>query len=370
MAYIDRNNEDAVANRLVLGLAAHPLNSCNPPPPELPDLLDALIASEARLEEQVSLIEHVDKGLARRIQDLQKRVHQLRVANSQARVEVSTTGTGPNVELLNKRRMFEAQDRVLLKMCAQVIFIHATFTQKIRGMAISAIRAHRDIFAEFLGERHNHPGIQVANSSTLSCAPGCNWYQKHGPYEWSRKPYSNSWWEEMNNTDWDWVRMKEHFAAAITIAGGKVMALYQLLQANSMRFVPSWFWSEEFESWTMHADMENIENVKGDREHKVVIKVRYNKPAAAIERERAQKLDEMKKSGMQEPTQPTDTIMVDIDPVGETIIDQNLVFDGLATKSTSSQHSQENVRWLLWWGFEKWHAELVKGQSAQQAKKA
>lgn len=365
----DSNNEgseDGWVNQLVLGLAAHPLSSCNPPPPELPDLLDSLIASEARLEEQVAVIDNVGRGLVRRIDNIKKRVCQLREANSYLKADLNATEDKDSNELLTQRQIYEAKERVLSKMWLQVMFIYTMFSQKVRGMTISTIKAHRDIFAGFLGERHNHPGIQVADSSKLSCAPGCDWYQKHGPYEWSKKPYSNAWLEEMNNTDWDWLRIKDHLTSAITVGGGKAIAVYQMLQANSTHHIPCWFWSEDFDTWTLHGEVERPEKSETGGEHQVIIKVRYNKSQATMKQEKVRKLNEMIKAGLHDPTQATEDPVVEIEKVGEMIIDKTFVFDGMASKATPNGHGQVNVRWLVWWGFEKWHAELMKARSGNQ----
>lgn len=359
------DNENAIANRLILGLAAHPLSSCNPPPPELPDLLDSLIASEARLEEQIAAIEHAGKGLVRRINDVQFRVQRLRAANSHLKSNLEEGDKDAQSERLVQRRIFEAKERVFSKMWIQIIFVHFMFTQKIRGMTISTIKAHRDIFAEFLGERHNHPGIQVANSLTLSCAPGCDWYQKHGPYEWSKKPYSNAWLEEMNNTDWDWLRIKEHIAAAIEVGGGKVISMFQMLQSNSVRFIPGWFWAENFETWTLHGEVEPISSSEGKVENQVTVKVRFNKSAATIQQEKAKKLCEMIKGGFHDPASSDDPV-IEIDEVGEMTIDQSFVFDGIASKMAPNGRGQEDVRWLIWWGYEKWYATTMKSRAESQ----
>lgn len=358
------DSENSLTDRLVLELAAHPLSSCNPPPRELPDLLDSLIASESRLEGQVTVIDKLAIGLSRRIEDLRKRLQKLRAENLHFKTNTNTMNLATDSESVNKRRIFEAQERVLQRMCLQIAFIHHTFVQKIRVMTISIIKAHRDIFDEFLGEKHNHAGIQIANSSTLSCTPDCDWYQEHGPFEWSKKPYSNGWWKEMNHTDWDWLRMKEHFAETVTTSGGRIIAMFEMLQGNSMKFVPSWFWADDFETWTLHGRVESVKNTEGRVERQVVIKVRFNKTPAMIEHETVKKLNELKKTqaeqqkaGASDTSQPTDGITIEIGKVGEMIIDETFAFNGLASKPGLDGQGPQRIRWLVWWGFEKWYAE-------------
>lgn len=359
---------DSLTNRLVLGLAAHPLSSCNPPPPELPDLLDSLIASEERLTYQLILIQKVGSGFVRRIRDLKNRVQRVRAAKADLERGGQTPDANVASKLSKDRRILEAQELVLQKMCLQIAFILETFTVKIRQMTNSTIKAHRDIFDEFLGQRHSHPGIQVADSTKLLCTPDCEWYQKHGPYEWSKKPYTNLWWEEMNNTDWDWLRIKEHIAAAVTAGGGQIIAMFEQLQANSQKFVPSWFWNEDFETWTMHADMESVKNTEGHLEDKVVVKVRFNKSVAMIQQETVNKLKEMEKAqNKQENAAAKSSVpslagtTVEIDKIGETVIDQDLVFDAWSPSLAGLERGgPPKVRWLVWWGFERWHSEALQ----------
>lgn len=179
----------------------------------------------------------------------------------------------------------------------------------------------------------------------------------------------------MNHTDWDWLRIKEHISAAVTVGGGKVTAMYEMLQANAQKFVPSWFWSEDFENWTMHGDVESVKNKEGVVERKVVVKVRFNKSGPAIQRETVEKLKEMNKiqkqqgnGGVEISQQLIDSTAAEVEKIGETIIDENLVFDAMASMTGVDRGGgPQQVRWLTWWGFEGWHAEAVQKRAARQA---
>lgn len=363
----DNNSDDGVTRRIVQALAAHPLSSCNPPPRELPDLLDSLIANDSRLREQAVRIEKVGEGLTRRIVNLKQRVQQLQAANAHLKKDVQTADPNKASEVSKERRLFETQERVLQTMCLQTAFIHYTFLHKIKGMTLSTLKSQNDILNEFLGQRHAHPGIGIADSTKMLCVPGCEWYQKHGPYEWSKKPYTNSWWEEMNHTDWDWLRIKEHISTAVSVGGGKAIATYDTMQANSMKFIPSWFWAEDFETWTLHGETETVENTEGDPEDKIVIKVRFNKSTAQIQQETANRTKETNKARTGKGDAETDSNhpstsdgTISIDKVGETVIDERFVFDGIASMAGGDKGGSQQIRWLVWWGYEKWHTALVQ----------
>lgn len=375
---IDQDQDETSIDPIVLALAAHPLNSCNPPPREMPDLFDSVIASEARLNLLIAKYDKVACEIDQRLANIKERLQQLRAKNGHC-TKTHVQGEreiGPS----RKHLIFQAEERVLRKMYLQLAFLHYNFATKFRRLAVMTVQAHHDLFDEFLGQKHDHAGIEVANATKLSCATNCSWYQKHGPYEWSKKPYSDQWWEEMNHTDWDWIRIKDHIVAAVSVGSARLFAMYDTLHATARKFVPSWIWAEDFRTWTIHGDVESFRNIEGRTEQKIVIKARFNKSTAAMEQEKAKKLDEIKKMRLargevdgQELKQSLDKIVVDVDKIAEMVIDQGLVFDGMGQVPGSKGQGPQSARWLVWWGFEKWCSENygkpampVDGQKAKK----
>lgn len=359
---VDQDIEPRVpADHIMARLAAHPLNSCNPPPPEMPDLFDSLIASEGRLKIHITKCNSMSNKTSKRVEDLSQRLRILRAKNTHFKTEIwnkSHKGTAKSPAQVK----FEIEEQILQKMATQIAFVHYIFMNKIRAAALSTLKAHRDIFTEFLGERHDHQGIEVANSLELSCTLDCDWYQKHGPYEWSKKPYSNSWQQEMNQTDWDWVRIKEHITAAITVGGGKVAAMYDTFYANTMKFIPPWFWADNFDTWTIQGELQDGVNDKGEHERKPVGRVRFIKSSAMIEQEKTKILEVAK--NYQGEKSADDNTSTDIKKTGETFLDIRYVFDSEA-RMPGPGGQVRFVRWMKWWGIEKWYTEFFNKENVQ-----
>lgn len=162
--------------------------------------------------------------------------------------------------------------------------------------------------------------------------------------------------------------MKEHFVAAVSVAAARVISTYQLLQANSLKFVPPWFWAENFETWSIHGELEGLENAQGEKEQRVVIKVQFKRTPAIQNQEKHGRLNERRKAGLHSQGKPGDDTEVVVDEVGEMVLDKTFVFDGLLPPSTSSQSSNAEVRWLAWWGFDKWHAEKKRAHQVLKTK--
>lgn len=222
------------------------------------------------------------------------------------------------------------------------------------------MKAHKDIFDALLGDRHDHRGIEVASSRHLQCTPGCNWYVEHGPYEWTKRPYTSQWWEEMNDTDWDWVRMRQHITDVLANARGKAIVVANIFLSNAQIYVPFWFWYEKYETWSPWIQVLPVQNEDSVAEEKVVCQIRFEKTKAIIEEERLRKLEQLRQDrGEEEDTAGAGTLddtVVEVDAVGKQEIDPAVVFDGDAYLPDFNNRTQPTSigSWLDWWGYQKW----------------
>ncbi|KAK5949646.1 hypothetical protein OHC33_009243 [Knufia fluminis] len=340
-----------------LQLAAHPLSSVNPPPPDLPDLLDKLIASDAELRKKWTVCDQIVTKLLKRVPNIKQKLEGLRQAHPHYRTDVARSKPGRRTK---QRKCFEACEQLYQRMFMQTSFMHYCLTRKTKPLLQQHMKAHKDIFDALLGGRHDHRGIELANSRRLQCAPACNWYAEHGPYEWTMQPYTNQWWEAMNNTQWDWVRMRQHIADTMTNAQTKGIVVADIFLSNAQKYVPFWFWYEKYESWFPRVDIIRIQNENDVEEEKFVCKVLFEKTEAIMEKERLWKIEQLRqvRSEQEEANEESATTdaHVEVDPLGERDLDLAVVFDGNAYSPDFNNGAQPTSMgsWLNWWGFEKW----------------
>ena len=214
------------------------------------------------------------------------------------------------------------------------------------------------MFDVMLGARHDHPGIEVANSDTLHCIDNCDWYSHHGPYEWSKQPYTDAWWAEMNDTDWDWLRVREYADKLVEDAKKKPIAAVNNLSAHIRQFVPFWFFQKDANAWKLQGK-ENMWEEDGHQHSTFYIIVAYRKPEEMIQAEREQLLEQSKQQ-QEEGTGDGESQCVDgkteVDPIGVNIIEPSIVFDGEATRPDWENGGELRGigSWLHYWGIESW----------------
>jgi len=355
---IEANLSDtSLINSPVLELAAHPLNSTNPPPPDLPNLLDNLIASEAELRRKWVVCDQLVDKLVRRVPHLKQRLESLRQAHPQYRTNISRL---KQTRKSKQRMCFETCEELYQRMFMQTSFMHYCLTRKTKAVLQQHMKAHKDIFDTMLGHRHDHRGIEIANSRKLQCVPSCDWYDEHGSYEWAKQPYTNWWWQEMNNTNWDWVKMRLHITDTIDNARAKAILAADMFLSNAQAHVPFWFWYEKYETWSPWIEVLLVQNEYGIDEERIVCKIRFEKTGAIMEKERLYKLEQLmheraEHEGFDQPGLIDDTDL-NVDAVGERNIDHVVVFNGDAYSSGFNHSGQPTCigSWLDWWGYQKW----------------
>ncbi|KAK5101084.1 hypothetical protein LTS08_004690 [Lithohypha guttulata] len=338
----DEDNTFSLAEN-VLDAAIHPLSSVNPPPIDLPDLLDSLIDSESKLVGKIELCDQLADGLARRILHIRNKLERLQRRYPEWRSKVNPYADG--VPRKNKSKMqvaFEQQEVVFSRMLMQLNFLHFC------------------LFTRFLGERHSHPGIEIANSRHLHCVDGCEWYLLHGPYEWSEQPYGKLWQAEMNHTNWDWVAVRKHINDLIENSRAKASDNVDLLHSHLLKFVPFWFWVEDYESWTLQAKISARADEQGRKLERITTVVRYQKSTGQLEQEleRARTVVQQKKEQTgEECTTPT---IDDIDPFGVQDLHPHIVFDGKVFIREWAEGAEAKVidSWLDYWGFQQWLRQM------------
>ncbi|KAK5311468.1 hypothetical protein LTR70_008759 [Exophiala xenobiotica] len=353
----DGSSDSSSVDSLVLGLAAHPLSSPNPPPQDLPDLLDGVIASEAELRRKWVVCDQLANKLVKRVVNVKQRLETLRQAYPQYRTNMAHSKRGPKTK---DRMCFQAGEELYQRMFMQTSFMHNCLTRNLKVLLQRQMKAHKDIFGTLLGGRHDHRGIEVANSRALQCAPGCNWYAEHGPYEWTKQPYTDQWWEEMNDTNWDWVRMRQHMSDTIANARGKAILVADMFFSNARTHVPVWFWYEKYETWSPFIDVRRVQNENGSVEERVVCKIRFEKTEAIMEKERSYKREQTRRERSTQDDAAEEGIrddsVVEISAVGEREIDPAVVFDGDAYSPDFNNGGQPMSigSWLDCLGYQKW----------------
>lgn len=362
----DRSSWDAT----VLELAGHPLSSINPSPEDLPDLLDKAITNETELRKRLERCETTSECLGRQIISLKERLDNTR--GELSRRSEAANGYRVRNPKRQSRSALEAHDTVLTRMLFQTVFMQHCLSETFRGLLQHHIKSHKEIFDTFLGERHDHPGIEIASSEFLYCVEGCDWYFIHGPYEWTKKPYSNVWREEMNSTDWDWFRVRQHIEEVLEDTKSKALDVVDLFHAHVKRFVPYWFHAESLQSWTLLSGVQKVRDPSGLVKVKNVVVARFSKSESAIKEEKHRKLEELNKGRMTKEgltgaitVEDTD---VAVDPVGMQLIDPNIVFDGIASAPDwdDGAHPKSLGSWLNYWGYHGWHQKYSANKSTNQ----
>lgn len=353
----DGSSDSSSVDSLVLELAAHPLSSPNPPPQDLPDLLDGVITSEAELRRKWVICDQLANKLVKRVVNVKQRLQTLRQAYPQYRTNMTQPKRGPKTK---DRMCFQACEELYQRMFMQTSFMHNCLTRNLKVLLRRQMKAHKDIFDALLGGRHDHYGIEVANSRTSHCAPGCNWYAEHGPYEWTKQPYTNQWWEEMNDTNWDWVRMRQQISDTIANARDNALLVADMFLSNARTHVPVWFWYEKYEIWSPFIELRRMQNENGSLEEKVVCKIRFEKTKAIMEKERLYKREQMRQERSKQDGAAGEGTMndsvVEINAVGEQDIDPAVVFDGDAYSPDFNNGAQPTSigSWLGCLGYQKW----------------
>lgn len=288
----DEFSDSSSVGSLVLELAAHPLSSTNPPPPDLPDLLDRVIASEAEMRRKWVVCDQLANKLVKRVGNVKQRLDVLRQAYPQYRTDMTQLKRGPETK---DRMCFLACEELYQRMFMQTSFMHNCLTRNIKTLLQRQMKAHKGIFDALLGDRHDHRGIEVANSRTLQCASGCDWYAKNGPYEWTRRPAD-------------------------------------MFLSNARTHVPIWFWYEKYETWSPFIEVRRVQTESGPSEEKVVCKIRFEKTKAIMEKEQLYKREQLRQKRSEHDCAAEkgilDLSIVEINTVGEQDIDPAVVFDG------------------------------------------
>jgi len=365
----DGSSDSSSVGSLVLELAAHPLSSTNPPPQDLPDLLDRVIASEAEMRRKWVVCDQLANKLVKRVGNVKQRLDVLRQAYPQYRTDMTQLDRGPKTK---DRTCFLACEELYQRMFMQTSFMHNCLTRNIKILLQRQMKAHKDIFDALLGDRHDHRGIEVANSRTLRCASGCDWYAKNGPYEWTRRPYTNQWWEQMNDTNWDWVRMRQHIAETIADARGKAVLIADTFLSNARTHVPIWFWYEKYETWSPFIEVRRVQTESGPPEEKVVCKVRFEKTKAIMEKEQLYKREQLRQKRSEHDCAAEkgnlDLSVVETNAVGEQDIDPAVVFDGDAYSSGFNNGDQPTSfgSWLDCLGYQDWLNNYTSTMKQQQ----
>ena len=353
----DEASDTLSEDSLVLELAAHPLSSPNPPPQDLPDLSDELITSEAEVRRRWVMCDQLVHKLAKRVINVKKRLELLRQAYPQYCTDAMKAKKGWKT---NPHLCFCACEEMYQRMFMQANFMHYCLTRRIKPLLQQHLKAHKNVFDALLGDRHDHRGIDVADSKTLQCGPDCNWYIEHGPYEWTKRPYTHEWWKEMNGTNWDWVSMRQHITEVTTEARDNGIVKADMLVSNARKYVPVWFWYEKFQTWSPHVEVLRVQNENGSMEEKVGCKIRFDKTEVMMKKEREYKLDQAKhQGGVRDSTGKEgteDESGVEVSAVGEWNIDPAVVFDGHAYSPDDGNGGQLTSigSWLGCLGYQQW----------------
>ena len=231
-------------------------------------------------------------------------------------------------------------------MLSQTRFMHFVAAEKLPAKIRGSVRAHVEIFDELLGKRHNHVGIEVANSGHAYCVDGCRWYFEKGPFEWSKRAYSDAWWAEMNGTEWDWVRMRTYIEDVVR-DGERGDGGVEMFETHLRRFVPRWFW--ESEEWEMCPKIRIVKGEDGRKRTRLACWIRYRKSEGEVIEERDKLMKAMGREGGDED--------VKIEPFGTYVMLVNDVFDAEAYVHDWEEAELKSIgKWLSYWGFEAYKA--------------
>lgn len=336
-------------------IAANSLNSLNPPPKDLPDLLDKLLRSDTALRDRREACDKLSLDLASRLDDLRNRLENLRRKFPEWRSDNPNCFLGPK----DKHHLaFALQEAVYTRMISQVSFMHNVAHARL-PVSLEKQRVEcKYIFEAFLGDRHDHPGIEIANSAHLHCVDGCRWYFEHGPYEWTKKPYSNEWWAGMNQTDWDWVKMRKHVEDLIQDITSKHLRTADEFQYHIRQFVPSWLWKGDTQRWGLQTRFRIVEDQDGCKQVHGNVFISYQKSQIDMEQEHARKVAALVKQREQEDMDnPTDIDIkgVVIEPMGTFDINNFTIFDGEMLVADWEQAARVPAgSWLSHWGYDRW----------------
>jgi len=360
---------DASTDSVLLELAAHPLSSINPPPRDLPDLLDCLIASDSHLREKLHLCDKMKHDLGNQTRLIRKRAEDFDNANRHLinRVPLSSL-TSKNSEYM----IPSAHSFLLCHMVWQLSFLVSKFAVDFKDHLEQLSTAHKHIFGEFLGERHDHPGIEIADSTSMTCSDSCDWYFCNGPYEWSKKPYTKEWWKELNDTDWDWIRVREHIKNTIAETRKAIMNL-DMFHGNIVKFLPPWVWYDDPNTWGVKGEIVNVEGINGERKGEVKLRIwfektdqmRTNERIAAENKQRQQWVAE----GMHQSEAATKPVNIEINAIAIQLIDEKAIFDGQAMTpdwDNGGKHCRVGS-WMNWWGFGQWLDNLKAARAKEKA---
>lgn len=359
----DGCDDESSADPILLEVAANPLNSLNPPPPDLPDLLDSLISSDAVLQNKLRHCRGAAEEISSRVEDVQTRLRTLR-----SKFPRYSSDNPYRIEELNNKTYiaFKLQERIYDRMLKQVAFLfhvaHEQLPETIQNLRIQ----HQHIFNEFLGRQHNHPGIEIANSDHLHCVDGCGWYFEHGPFEFSKKPYSNEWWADMNQTVWDWVKLREHIEELIKTASQSVNEV-DLFIEQLRKQVPKWFWAGGTHKWSLTTNFRKGQDADGITRIQVNGLALYPKTEKEMEEEHSQKLQVLVQK-LQAEGRPVDqesiaAKQIVIDPTGNAFINDQFVFDGkLEVVDWNKARNVSKGSWLAHWGYIEWLTDFLANQ--------
>lgn len=336
-------------------IAANPLNSLNPPPKDLPDLLDGLLVSDSGLHNKLQCCANLSEEIGNRVADLQRRLENLRSKFPQWRSDEPQQVEGPR----DKHRLaFGVQEAIYVRMLSQISFLYHVAHRQLPHVITEQRKQVKHIFDAFLGDLHDHHGIEIANSAHLHCVEGCRWYFESGPYEWTKKPYSHEWWAEMNHTNWDWVKMRKHIEDLMKNTASKQIRAVNDFETHIRRFVPPWFWRGETHRWGLQSRFRIIEKEGVKKVHMNVF-VSYQKTEQEMEQEHAKRLavlvqQQREQEGVENETS-IDTYSIVIEPMGAVNVNNNTIFDDeLFVADWEQAASTPKGSWLKYWGYDTW----------------
>lgn len=328
----------------------------NPPPKDLPDLLDELILSEEALGKKIGLCDKLAQDLITRIAVVKRKLEALRAKHPEwlTRQEPSNNATRKGKVQI----AFEQQVTLLSHMLIQLQFLHFLASQNLRDIVVECVRAHRRLFEAFLGERHAHAGIEVANASLEHCIEGCPFYYLNGSHEWTKRPYSQKWVDEMTCSDWSWSAVHQEIEDVLRTGRAEISPKIDLFHAHLKRMVPCWFWINDPQPWSLQARVSKRVDAQGRQIERVETVVRFKKPSALIEKERATKLAQIRQvqeTGVDSAgADAEETIVIDPEAVQE--VNPSVALDGqvLVRNWTDGAADEPVPSWLDYWGFEAW----------------
>lgn len=358
---MNSNNEDLAQSwwqDIGLDAADDVPNIHNPPPENLPDLLDELILSEEALVAKIELCDKLAHDLIPRTKFVKNKLEVLRSKHPEWLSKPNLNGEYDETEEDKVQVALRQQVMFLSRVLIQLQFLHFLLSQKWRDSAVTSVEQHRRLLDAFLGERRAHPGIEVANARLQHCVEGCPFYYLNGSHEWTKKPYSQGWVDDMTSSDWSWPTVQREIEGLVRSGRAEISPTIDLLYAHLKRMLPYWFWSNNPQPWSLIARVSNKMGADDGIFQKVHTLVRCKKPPGMIEKERVARLAQMQQeqAAKGEPEESAVDAAIVIDPEAVHEVDPGAGLDGKALiRDWNDGAKEKQLRsWLDYWGFQDW----------------